>query len=252
MLTRCRRRIGPYRCCSVVRGDSAKLMAALPPASVQVVWSDPPYGHNNQRGDLQAALARRAGRRCRPIANDSPERMRSVVDSVLLQAWRVLDTAASAVCVACAGGGAKGIPTFAWLAERMDSAGLAFFHAVIWDKLNPGLGWRYRRQYEMVMVAFRRGGELRWNAAAPAKGNIVRLSAPHRRAHPNEKPLGLVKYFIERHSRPGDVVLDPFLGSGTTAVAAAETGRHYLGFELSESYCKIARRRIATAQKGAK
>jgi DNA modification methylase len=42
----------------------------------------------------------------------------------------------------------------------------------------------------------------------------------------------------------GDVVLDPFIGSGTTAVAAKKTGRHYIGFEISEDYCDIARKRV--------
>ncbi len=248
MLTRCSRRIGRFRCCSVVRGDSVKLMATLPPKSVDVIWTGPPYGHNNQAGDLQARLNAHAGRRSRPILNDSPERMRSVVDGVLLEAWRVLRRDSSAVCVCCAGGGAKG-PTFAWLAQRMDQAGLDFYHSVIWDKLNPGLGWRYRRQHEMVMIAHRCGSAIRWNQAAPARSNIVRVSAPHRRAHPNEKPATLVSYFIERHSRRGDVVLDPFLGSGTTAVVARAMGRHFLGFELSAEYCRVARRRLAAAAK---
>ena len=243
MLSRCRRRVGPYRCCSVVRGDSTKLMAALPPRSVDMVWSDPPYGHHNQKGDLHASLNCRYGRRSRPIANDSPERMRTVVDAVLLESWRVL-APGGAVCICCAGGGAKG-PTFAWLAQRMDQAGLDFYHSAIWDKVNPGLGWRYRRQHEMVMVAHRRGADMRWNSAAAAKGNIVRMTAPYRRAHPNEKPLGLVRFFLERHSRRGELVLDPFLGSGTTAVAARDLGRHYLGFELSAEYCAVARRRLA-------
>lgn len=244
MLTRCRRRVAPYRCCSVVKGDAPRLMAALPPRSVQLIWTDPPYGHSNQRGDLQAALNCRFGRRSRPIANDSPERMRTVVDSVLLEAWRALDHGRSAVCVCCAGGGAKG-PTFAWLAQRLDQAGLDFYHSAIWDKINPGLGWRYRRQHEMVMVAHRRGGAIRWNLSAKAKGNVVRVLKPRQGNHPNEKPLELVRFFIERHSRRGDLVLDPFLGSGTTAIAARELGRHFLGFELNGEYCRAARRRLA-------
>src|SRR6185312_140795 len=203
-------------------------------------------GHRNQAGDLQASLNARYGRRSRPILNDSPERMRTVVDGVLLEAWRVLAHDASAVCVCCAGGGAKG-PTFAWLAQRMYSAGLDFYHSAVWDKINPGLGWHYRRQHELVMVAHRRGGAIRWNRAAKPLGNVIRQSAPYRRQHPNEKPQALVRYFIERHSRQGDLVLDPFLGSGTTAAVAQQLGRHFLGFELSGEYCRIARRRLAAA-----
>lgn len=247
MGARCGGRVGPFRCCSVVRGDSVRLMASLPARCVDAIWTDPPYGHNNQAGDLQASLNQRFGRRSRPIANDSPHKMREVVDGVLLEAWRTLATRESAICICCAGGGAKG-PTFAWLASRLDQAGLDFYHSVIWDKLNPGLGWRYRRQHEMVMIAHRRGGRIRWNRCARSHSNIVRVSPPRRRQHPNEKPLALVRHFIERHTRRGDLVLDPFTGSGTTGVAARELGRHFLGFELNAQYCRIARRRLLEAQ----
>ncbi len=67
--------------------------------------------------------------------------------------------------------------------------------------------------------------------------------------HPSQKPLELITKLILLSTDAGDVVLDPFLGSGTTAVAATQQGRHWLGVELSEEYCAIARRRIADAQR---
>ncbi|MCG8509084.1 MAG: site-specific DNA-methyltransferase, partial [Rhodospirillales bacterium] len=65
--------------------------------------------------------------------------------------------------------------------------------------------------------------------------------------HPTEKPLGFVRRLVEVSSRPGDLVLDPFVGSGTTAVAAKTTGRDFLGFDTSPEYVKMARRRIRLA-----
>ena len=65
-----------------------------------------------------------------------------------------------------------------------------------------------------------------------------------RTKHPTQKPLGLIQKFIEVSSRKGDTVLDPFIGSGTTAVAAKTLGRNYLGIELNEDYIKIAEERI--------
>ena len=62
--------------------------------------------------------------------------------------------------------------------------------------------------------------------------------------HPTVKPLKLVSYLITLGSRPGDTVLDPFLGSGTTAVAAKELKRNYVGIEISPEYCEIARKRV--------
>ena len=62
--------------------------------------------------------------------------------------------------------------------------------------------------------------------------------------HPTEKPLKLIKHFVELHSKKGDIVLDPFMGSGTTAVACIELERRFIGFELSSEYCAMANKRI--------
>ena len=68
--------------------------------------------------------------------------------------------------------------------------------------------------------------------------------------HPTQKPLDLMLWCIKQVDRAGDAetILDPFLGSGTTAVAAKKLGRHFLGFEISEEYCRIARERIALVE----
>jgi site-specific DNA-methyltransferase (adenine-specific) len=126
----------------------------------------------------------------------------------------------------------------------MDSGGLSFFHSVIWDKINPGLGWRYRRQYEMVMVSHRTGGRLAWNKDYPAQSNIIRCSKPRDDAHPNIKPVELVSRFIHQHVPPDGVVLDPFMGSGTTGLAAIRAGRRFIGIEIDAGYFRTAETRI--------
>lgn len=62
--------------------------------------------------------------------------------------------------------------------------------------------------------------------------------------HPTEKPLELIKRFVKVSSNPGDLVVDPFMGSGTTAVACKALGRRYLGFELNPDYVKMAEDRL--------
>jgi site-specific DNA-methyltransferase (adenine-specific) len=62
--------------------------------------------------------------------------------------------------------------------------------------------------------------------------------------HPTQKPLEMFKYLILTYSNPGDVVLDMCMGSGTTAVAAVETGRKFLGFEMDEGYFRAAEERV--------
>ena len=63
--------------------------------------------------------------------------------------------------------------------------------------------------------------------------------------HPTQKPLKVIKFLVIKCSKPGDIILDPFLGSGTTAVACKELGRHFIGIEINPEYCKIAERRLA-------
>ena len=66
-----------------------------------------------------------------------------------------------------------------------------------------------------------------------------------RTGHPAQFPERLARDHIISWSNKGDIVLDPFIGSGTTAVAAKKLGRHYIGFDISEEYCDIARKRVA-------
>lgn len=62
--------------------------------------------------------------------------------------------------------------------------------------------------------------------------------------HPTQKPVSLCEYFIKTYSNKGDIILDPFIGSGTTAVAAVNTGRKCIGFEKEEEYFEIAKNRL--------
>ena len=231
--------------CTLYRGDCRDVLPTIPNSSVTMLWTDPPYGHNNHDGDFNARLNRHRNLESKPIANDSPADMREVVDLALDEAVRILKPDCCCCCCCCGGGGPS--TTFAWVADRMDSKGLQFFHAVVWDKNNPGLGWRYRRQYEMVMVAHAQGGKLSWNCDEKAAPNIFKMMPPRDRHHPNEKPLPLVSQFIKKHSLEADTVLDPFMGSGTTGVAAIKLGRKFIGIELDPAYFDIACKRIEDA-----
>lgn len=79
-----------------------------------------------------------------------------------------------------------------------------------------------------------------------ASGNMPhnRGNVPKKNHHPTVKPIKLMEYLITLITPPNGIVLDPFLGSGTTALAALNLGRFFIGIELNEEYCEIARRRI--------
>jgi site-specific DNA-methyltransferase (adenine-specific) len=129
----------------------------------------------------------------------------------------------------------------------MDTEGLAFFHAIVWDKSarGNGVGWRFRRNYEFQMVAHRRGGRLAWSEDGRAVPNIIRMTPPRDRQHPNEKPVELVTSYIEWTTGPCDLILDPFAGSGTTGVAAKRLGRKCILIEIEEKYCEVIKNRLA-------
>jgi len=73
-------------------------------------------------------------------------------------------------------------------------------------------------------------------------------SMPENTGHPTQKPEKLLAKIILASSNEGDVVLDPFLGSGTTSVVASKLGRHYVGIEIDELYCCLAEKRLALAR----
>lgn len=77
------------------------------------------------------------------------------------------------------------------------------------------------------------------------KANVLDYKKDHPSRHPTQKPLALIEDLVQTFSNPGDTVLDPFMGRGTTAVACLKTGRNYIGFELDERYHAIAMQRIA-------
>ena len=66
--------------------------------------------------------------------------------------------------------------------------------------------------------------------------------------HPAPFPMELPRRLILLYTSPGDLVLDPFMGAGATAVAAVRTGRHFVGYDMSEEYCALAQKRVAESR----
>ena len=103
----------------------------------------------------------------------------------------------------------------------------------------------WRSAFEVCMY-LTKGATKTFNFPSQAECvNVYSYSVSHKTTtHPTEKPLELIKRLVAISSKPGDTVLDPFMGSGTTAVAAKEMGRSFLGFELNREYVTMARQRL--------
>ena len=136
------------------------------------------------------------------------------------------------------------------LQEMLNTAtecGFHFITSLIWNKGNKIMGQFYMSQFEYILF-FRKGKGKKINKC----GTADILNVPNKKTkgkdgkniHDTEKPVELMKILIENSSQEGELVLDPFLGVGATAMACKELNRDYIGIELDENYYNIACNRI--------
>ena len=121
--------------------------------------------------------------------------------------------------------------------------------AVVWDKGGLGMGWHYRRNYEFILVAEKPGKKCHWYGGNDV-ANVIRdigKIIPSAEQHPTEKPVELSGLFLRLHSLPGDIVWEPFCGSGSTMVACENLGRKCRGIEISPAYCSVILQRMKDA-----
>lgn len=236
--------------------DALALLPQLEAASMDFIFTDPPYGHNNNNnGDLihrrEAALGRVkevSQDAARPIKNDGAE-ANEVFQAALPEFVRLLSH--GGCCCCCCGGGGPD-PQFARWSLWIDATpGLEFKQMVVWDKGPMGMGWHYRRSYETVLVATKVGAACKWYAATPTVENIIRPGdygiakiIPGADEHPTPKPIELPLHFIRLHTREGDTVLDPFMGRGSSIIAALRAGRRAIGIDIDPKWYEKAKARI--------
>jgi len=230
---------------------SSESMTELPDGSVHLVITSPPYNVSKEY-DADLTL----------------EEYRAFLGRVFREVFRVL-AAGGRVCVNLANVGRKPyIPLHAYLAEDMIAQGFAMRGEIIWNKSSsagPSTAWgswqsasnpTLRDVHEYILIFskddFTRQG-------VHGKSTITRnefleytksiwtfpAESAKRVGHPAPFPVELPRRLIQLYSFEGDIVLDPFAGSGTSCVAALKTGRQYVGYEVHEPYVEIANKRIA-------
>ena len=120
-----------------------------------------------------------------------------------------------------------------------------FLKALVWNKGHVGLGRVWRNQHELIIAA--RWGSSVFYEDGKLRADVLSCSATPsvNRAHPVEKPLDLLQDLVSVTTTPGQFVLDAFMGSGTTLVAAKNLGRKAIGIEIEERYCEIAAERLS-------
>jgi len=212
-------------------GDCLDIMRTMPDKSVDAVITDPPYGTQDLAGGYgRRQLHDKGDGLGATIQNDNDVRQ---IQSAYPHFGRLVADGFAAVFYA-----ARKTPEFI-NATSADQ----WFGNIVWDKGAPGLGYHIRYSHEDIAI-FKIGSPER-----PAKPiiSVIRQSRI-RGDHPHEKPIEVITKLIEWVSEPGDTVLDPFMGSGTTGVACAQTGRNFIGIEIDPTYFAIAQRRIHDAE----
>jgi len=222
---------------TIYHGDARDVIADLGPVSVDLLLTDPPYGMSYVSG-------RRAN-----AANVSADGVRQgmrITRQVIAEAMPRLATDAH-LLVFCHW---QSWPDFYdALAPYADIK-----NALIWWKARGGMGdvaVEYAPDYEVILYAARGRREIFGAGAHGARrkrvGAVLAGYPPvgSNRSHPTEKPVGLMRDLVERHTPADGVVLDPFMGTGATIVAARSIGRRAIGIEIEEAYCEIAAERLS-------
>ena len=133
--------------------------------------------------------------------------------------------------------------------DAMKLAGFQVKSEVIWDKVHHGMGdtrAAFGPSHENIIFAVK-GKKYSFPGHRPKDLVTFPKLNSSQMVHPTEKPVGLLTSLITSVTKPGDLILDPFAGSGSTLVAAKKTGRRFIGVELDDQYYQIAKRRVEEA-----
>jgi DNA modification methylase len=217
---------------NIRKGDCLLLLSELADGEVGAIITDPPYGVNFQHHTKRDARGRKRLTCWPKIHNDDSLKWRP---RFCEEAYRVLKPDSYLVFF-------FGWPRVSEFTEGAKFAGFRIVSRVMWFKPRwMGLGYHTRGAHELAIVC------AKGRPTPASKAFIdVRSWRPERGLHATQKPVGLMSDLIGQFSRPGDLVLDPFMGSGSTAIAARELGRRFLGIEIDRRYFETARKRLGS------
>ena len=247
----------------IILGDCVEGLRALPPESVDLVFADPPY--NLQ---LEGSLSR-PDQSVVDAVDDDWDKFGSFAEyDAFTRAW--LSAARVAMKPEATLFVIGSYHNIFRVGTILQDLGFWILNDIVWRKANPMPNFRGRRftnaletmiwaardskakrytfNYEMLKAG-NEDCQVRSDWYLPICTGGERLKdAEGRKTHPTQKPEALLTRVMLAASNPGDVVVDPFFGTGTTGAVARRLGRSYIGFERDEAYAKAARARIAAVE----
>lgn len=221
---------------TIYHGDALRLLAEMPDESVDTVLTDPPYSSGTRR---EAAKTLRAKSMLRS------EREWFGTDSLTTNGFTWLMREIAVECHRLLRPGGHLFSFIDWrmmpvLSGAIESADLRPMSLVVWDKGHFGMGAHFRNQHELILH-FAKG-----DPAAALRhdvSNVIRQRTVPDSDHPTQKPTALLGVLLSVVTPKGGTVLDPFAGSGSTLVAAADAGMKAIGIEREAGYCSMIERR---------
>lgn len=204
--------------------DCLEGMKSFPEKSVNITLTDIPYG-----------VVNRESNGLRNLDKENADVFNIDMDELLSEIYRVTE---GQIIIFCAKEQFSEIYKF--FANKKGTT-----RSIVWQKTNPSPmnGQHVYLSGVEHAVWFKPRGRKVFNAHC--KNTVFTYSNGSRKIHPTQKNVDLFKELITDNSNEKEIVFDPFMGSGTTAVAAIDTGRNYLGFELDEDYHKLSEQRIS-------
>ncbi len=233
--------------------DCLEGLKQLPDESVDLVLTDPPYNisklnDNRDKSKLNSPIMRRESPLIYDFGdwdNKTREEFLEFTQLWLSECCRVLKDGGTIISFF----NKEDISFLGWTSKEF---GIRTRTILSWHKTNPVPSFRkvnYLSACEFLWVGSK--GDKSWTFNFKQQKEMHNFFETPNKSyygetkHPTEKPLSLIKELIEIHSNPQDIVLDPFMGSGTTAVACKQLNRKFIGFEISKEYCDIANKRLA-------
>jgi DNA modification methylase len=226
-------------------GDALEIMDGL--GAVHSIITDPPYCSGSV-SEASRTAAKGQGLRSENLTklgwfvgdNMGTAGLASLLRSAAFRALKIMDPTGSMLFFC----DWRMVPT---LAPTIESAGMRYQNMVVWDKGMMGLGMGFRAQHEII---------LHYTAGSPkyhnlGTSNVIRSSrvSASDREHQTQKPVDLLQQLVRVVAPIGSVILDPFMGSGSTGCAALLEKRSFIGIERDPAYFDIACRRIEDAQR---
>ena len=217
-------------------GDCLELMKDIPDNSIDLIVTDPPYlikYRTNYRKNKSHDF-------CGEILNDDNYEL---IEKFFKESFRVMKKNSAMYCFCSS-------KTIDYFMKQAFSNGFQIKNQIIWVKNNWSAGdlkAQFGQQYEIILLLNKGRKEFNGKRLSDV-WEFPRVSGKNQ-FHQNQKPLELIEQCIEKHSKINDLVLDPFMGSGTTGVACKELHRNFIGIEIDEKYFEIAKQRIEGAKR---